>query len=59
MDTNRDGEISAMEWDYAFIDYYFNSGPDNTNSLFFGTLPEPNSMLENFFLRLKKAIQDI
>ena len=38
IDVNGDGGISMMEWGYAMLDCFFNCGPDNMNSFFFGNI---------------------
>ena len=47
IDVNKDGMISREEWVFANMDYFFNSGPENANSLFFGTLPDDDWWLHN------------
>ena len=38
MDINKDRQISLEEYSYAFMSFFFHSGPDDPISLFFGKL---------------------
>ena len=38
VDVNKDGFLSLEEYSYAFMSFFFHSGPDDPISLFFGNL---------------------